>query len=86
MVSARAQLQDVRRSISSEAKRILTSTENALRVASSREESIAASLAEEEEQTDMLREALKDLDIDALSPRDALDQLYALKSVLEQEE
>jgi type II secretory pathway component PulK len=58
----------------------------ALPVASSREESIAASLAEEEEQTDMLREALKDLDIDALSPRDALDQLYALKSVLEQEE
>ncbi len=46
VVSARAQLQDVRRSISSEAKRILTSTENALRVASSREESIAASLAE----------------------------------------
>ena len=46
VVSARAQLQDVRRSISSEAKRILTSTENALQVASSREKSIAASLAE----------------------------------------
>lgn len=46
----------------------------------------AASLVEEEETSDMLREALRDLDIDALSPRDALDQLYALKSVLEQEE
>ena len=46
VVSARAQLQDVRRSISSEARRILTSTENALQVASSREKSIAASLAE----------------------------------------
>ncbi len=46
VVSARAQLQDIRRSISSEAKRILTSTENALRVASSREKSIAASLTE----------------------------------------
>jgi exopolysaccharide transport family protein len=46
VVSARAQLQDVRRSISSEAKRILTSTENALQVAGSREKSIAASLAE----------------------------------------
>lgn len=46
VVSARAQLQDVRRSISSEAKRILTSTENALQVASSREKSIAASLTE----------------------------------------
>jgi len=46
VVSARAQLQDVRRSISSEAKRILTSTENDLRVASSREKSISASLSE----------------------------------------
>ena len=46
VVSARAQLQDVRQSISSEAQRILTSTENELRVASSREKSISASLAE----------------------------------------
>ncbi len=46
----------------------------------------AASLAEEDQKTDILREALRELDIDALSPRDALDQLYALKSVLEQEE
>ncbi len=46
VVSARAQLQDVRRSISAEAQRILTSTENELRVASSREKSISASLAE----------------------------------------
>lgn len=46
VVSARAQLLDVRRSISSEAQRILTSTQNDLRVARSREESIAASLAE----------------------------------------
>lgn len=46
----------------------------------------AASLVEEDEKSDMLREALRELDIDALSPRDALDQLYALKSVLEQEE
>ena len=46
----------------------------------------AASTADEDKQTDMLREALRELDVDALSPRDALDQLYALKSVLEQEE
>ncbi len=46
----------------------------------------AASLADEETETDMLRDALKELDIDALSPRDALDRLYALKSLLEQEE
>lgn len=46
----------------------------------------AASLAEDDAKTDMLRDALRELDIDALSPRDALDQLYALKSVLEQEE
>ncbi|HEY9092226.1 DNA mismatch repair protein MutS [Parasphingorhabdus sp.] len=46
----------------------------------------AASLTVEEEKTDKLREALRELDVDALSPRDALDQLYALKSALEQEE
>ena len=46
----------------------------------------AASLTVEEEQTDKLRDALRELDVDALSPRDALDQLYALKSALEQEE
>ncbi len=46
----------------------------------------AASLVEEDEKTDMLRDTLRDMDVDALSPRDALDQLYALKSVLEQEE
>ncbi|MEW4468331.1 DNA mismatch repair protein MutS [Parasphingorhabdus sp. JC815] len=45
----------------------------------------AASLADEDKQVDMLRETLRELDIDALSPRDALDQLYALKSVLEEE-
>ncbi|MEP3224842.1 MAG: DNA mismatch repair protein MutS [Parasphingorhabdus sp.] len=46
----------------------------------------AATLAEEEADTDMLREALQELDVDALSPREALDQLYALKAALEQEE
>ena len=46
----------------------------------------AASLTVEEEKTDKLRDALRELDVDALSPRDALDQLYALKSALEQEE
>lgn len=46
----------------------------------------AASFTEENAPTDRLREALRELDVDALSPRDALDQLYALKSVLEQEE
>ena len=45
----------------------------------------AASLAEVEEKPDSLREALGALDVDALSPRDALDQLYALKAQLEQE-
>ncbi|VAW03207.1 DNA mismatch repair protein MutS, partial [hydrothermal vent metagenome] len=43
----------------------------------------AASLEEIEETTDGLRDALADIDIDALSPRDALDQLYALKALLE---
>ena len=45
----------------------------------------AASLAETQEKSDSLREALGALDVDALSPREALDQLYALKAQLEQE-
>ena len=45
----------------------------------------AASLAEVEEKSDSLRETLGKLDVDALSPREALDQLYALKAQLEQE-
>jgi DNA mismatch repair protein MutS len=45
----------------------------------------AASLAEAEEKTDRLRDALNGLDVDALSPREALDQLYALKAQLEDE-
>ncbi len=45
----------------------------------------AASLAEAEETTDMLREALAALDVDSLSPREALEKLYALKAQLEQE-
>jgi len=45
----------------------------------------AASLGEEEEATDKLRETLQALDIDALSPREALEQLYALKGQLDQE-
>ena len=39
----------------------------------------AASLAAEEEQCDTLREKLRETDVDALSPRDALDLLYQLK-------
>ena len=46
VVSARAQLADVNRSIGSEAQRILASAENELRVARSREQSIEKSLAE----------------------------------------
>ncbi|MEO9600204.1 DNA mismatch repair protein MutS [Parasphingorhabdus sp.] len=45
----------------------------------------AASLAEVEEKSDSLRVALGAIDVDALSPREALDQLYALKTQLEQE-
>lgn len=45
----------------------------------------AASLAEPEGVQDALREMLSDLDVDALSPRDALEQLYALKTLLEGE-
>ncbi len=45
----------------------------------------AASLAEVEEKSDSLRQALGAIDVDALSPREALDQLYALKAQLEQE-
>nr|WP_233548308.1 DNA mismatch repair protein MutS [Aurantiacibacter zhengii] len=39
----------------------------------------AASLAAEEEKCDTLREKLRETDVDALSPRDALDLLYELK-------
>ncbi|MEP5487097.1 MAG: DNA mismatch repair protein MutS, partial [Parasphingorhabdus sp.] len=45
----------------------------------------AASLADVEEKSDSLRVALGEIDVDALSPREALDQLYALKAELEQE-
>ena len=39
----------------------------------------AASLAAEEEKCDTLREKLRETDVDALTPRDALDLLYDLK-------
>jgi DNA mismatch repair protein MutS len=39
----------------------------------------AAAVEAEEEQCDTLRDNLRDLDIDALSPRDALEKLYELK-------
>ncbi len=39
----------------------------------------AAALHAEEEQCDVLRERLRELDVDALSPREALDVLYVLK-------
>jgi DNA mismatch repair protein MutS len=39
----------------------------------------ASALAAEEEECDTLREALRALDIDALTPREALDKLYELK-------
>ncbi len=39
----------------------------------------AAAVEAEEEQCDMLRESLRDLDVDALSPREALERLYELK-------
>jgi len=44
----------------------------------------AAGLQKEEE-ADELRSQLQSLDIDAMSPRDALDQLYALKQLLDEE-
>lgn len=39
----------------------------------------AAAMAAEEEQCDELRERLRALDVDALSPREALEELYRLK-------
>ena len=39
----------------------------------------AAALEAEEEVCDELRERLKALDVDALSPREALEELYRLK-------
>jgi DNA mismatch repair protein MutS len=39
----------------------------------------AAAIEAREEQCDALREQLRDLDVDALSPRGALELLYALK-------
>lgn len=41
----------------------------------------AASMKEEEKPSDPLREELATLDIDSLSPREALDRLYRLKSL-----
>ncbi|WP_419723187.1 DNA mismatch repair protein MutS [Sphingobium aromaticiconvertens] len=41
----------------------------------------AAAAAHEEEQIDALREALAGIDADALSPREALEQLYRLKQL-----
>ncbi|MGK2911133.1 MAG: DNA mismatch repair protein MutS [Sphingobium sp.] len=43
----------------------------------------AASLAKEETPPDPLREGLAALDVDALSPREALDALYRLKALLD---
>ena len=42
----------------------------------------AAALAKEPEPVDALREALAGIDVDNLSPRDALDALYRLKGLL----
>ena len=39
----------------------------------------AAAMAAEEEPVDGLRERLQALDVDALSPREALEELYRLK-------
>ena len=44
----------------------------------------AAAMAAEEEQCDELRERLKALDVDALSPREALEELYRLKREAEE--
>lgn len=44
----------------------------------------AAMADQEPEAKDALREALKALDVDALSPRDALDKLYVLKGLLKE--
>ena len=41
----------------------------------------AAAQAAEEEEIDALREALRALDVDALAPRQALDELYRLKAL-----
>jgi DNA mismatch repair protein MutS len=41
----------------------------------------AAAAAQEEEKADPLRAAIDAIDVDALSPRDALDQLYRLKQL-----
>ncbi|WP_240330724.1 DNA mismatch repair protein MutS [Sphingorhabdus sp. Alg239-R122] len=46
----------------------------------------AASIAEEEEaDSDAIRDTIADMDIDAMSPRDALDKLYELKKALREE-
>ena len=46
----------------------------------------AAARAEEKAQPDMLRHALAALDLDTLSPRGALDELYRLRALIEGEE
>jgi DNA mismatch repair protein MutS len=46
----------------------------------------AASMVETQPSADPLRDALANLDIDALSPRDALDQLYALRKLANEQQ
>jgi DNA mismatch repair protein MutS len=43
----------------------------------------AAAIQAEEEKKDALRDTLAAIDVDTLSPRDALDALYRLKAVAE---
>lgn len=89
VVSARAQLADVNRSIGSEAQRILASAENELRVARSREQSIEASLAEVRGTATEVNQAeitLRELERDAAANKALFESFLArFKQTSEQE-
>ncbi len=89
VVSARAQLSDVNRSIGAEAERILASAENELRVKRSREESIESSLAEvtgTATSTNQAEITLRELEREAVANRTLFESfLSRFKQTTEQE-
>lgn len=80
-----ASLAGVPRSVIARARRFLTKLESqAPTDRNDPQGQLALSVAEPEPGEDLLREALDDIDPDALSPRDALDVIYRLKKIDEE--
>ena len=75
-----AQLAGVPKAVIQRARRILQQLEEASRAGGAQADLFARPAAEEPEpQADALRDALSQVDPDALSPREALELLYRLK-------